>query len=757
MSASKPTLEDPLIAALPPNTDYITYLTILEYYLTPKNLPTLNRLLQEDDGTLASEIGWDLLKLVLPILRVEPSKARECLDTISRRGNPREVIVRVSEELANIGIDDEEEGDEADPTESSDGLPTFAGEAPRVHLGEMTLAGMPPLYKPEHGPQKHEDEEQMPDAAVEELKLQSLLSMLGLLHPRIKTPHPSRFLATSLPAALSAYRRLTMNAESTLAFLDTLAKLSGKQRPALPPRVSTNDALKQQSTTTGTRPVASAPLPDPESNSESTETSTATARVEAAINRRLLQAVLLEIIEEHTTASSEAQPPLTARLRVQYHPQSISSSRKEELDIVTNSEEIANADSLRSKFVTIGTDLKLDLRAETAKLLEPAIEDAEDEDEDEHEYPTSPSQVPISATGLLLLCNAREFAMARSGQNRPQSFQILTEETNKILELITHQYAVDPRLRQSPPALDCLLSLLYAIFCTPSSISSTIPEDSSIEDNFHAVLPNVFSLLKDIFTTCPDPDLRDNAHNISTHLVHRYFSPIAKSEIIRELLTDADIATLSPIHDTQVGNLKAIAVTWLKDEIYPTQPTLDLMRTQPTTNGGRGQGLPSSKILDLANLLFPVDSIPQPPPLPSQISTFTSTSDEHEHEHERQQAKQSPIATFAINLPFYISALNLLCLYYNTRHNGSDGGSGSDNDVLGAASQAHPFLATLRAWHVWLTHRVADLTTSTTTAAATGSDTVFDIDVDGDGIGVGIVDVFALEDVLSRAEEVLRE
>ena len=132
------TAEDPLVAALPPNTDYITYLTLLDYNLTPKNLPTLNRLLGEDDVTLAAEIGWDLLKLVLPMLRVEPTAAQECLDLIARRGNPREVIVRVSEEFERLGRHENE-----DEAEGDDGLPTFAGEAPRVHLGDMKLAGMP--------------------------------------------------------------------------------------------------------------------------------------------------------------------------------------------------------------------------------------------------------------------------------------------------------------------------------------------------------------------------------------------------------------------------------------------------------------------------------------------------------------------------------------------------------------------------------------------------------------------------------------
>ena len=290
-------VEDPLIAALPPNTDYITYLTILEYQLTPNNLPTLNRLLQDDDGTLAAEIGWDLLKLVLPILRVNPTSAKQCLDIIARRGNPREVIVRVAEELERLGQNDSDAGVDAD--EGEEGLITFAGEAPHVHLGNMTLQGMPPGRDvPEDVSQDHTKNTEEPDAAVEELKLQALLSMLSNLHPRIKTQYPSRFLATSLPAALTAYRNLSMSIESTLSFLNTLSKLAGKKRPTLPPRMSTSEVLK------------SALLPDPESKNDSSSAKSNTSEKEQAIIKRLLQAVLLEIIDEHNTASSEAQPPL---------------------------------------------------------------------------------------------------------------------------------------------------------------------------------------------------------------------------------------------------------------------------------------------------------------------------------------------------------------------------------------------------------------------------------------------------------------
>ena len=105
MSAPPDSPPDALVTALPPATDYITYLTLLEYQLTPENLPTLNTLLLADDGTLAEEIGWDLLKLVLPMLSEVPDEATRCLEIIAHRGNPREVVVKIAEELESLGRD----------------------------------------------------------------------------------------------------------------------------------------------------------------------------------------------------------------------------------------------------------------------------------------------------------------------------------------------------------------------------------------------------------------------------------------------------------------------------------------------------------------------------------------------------------------------------------------------------------------------------------------------------------------------------
>lgn len=272
--------DNPILKALPPETDYITYLTILEYQLTEQRLPSLLQVLQDD--TLTENIGWDLVHLLIPMLPA----SRSCLDVISRKGNPREVIIRVTELL-----------DALDPDGDEDELRTFEGEAERIHLGNMVLDGMPdqqPL-DPSH-PQKAEHEVSSTEA------FEVLLSMLSILHPRIKTKFPSRFLATSLPAALAAYRRI-VSAETTLVFLDFLTKVSGRQKPTLPPRGSDSDAPSQP---------AQVSLPDPEAD-VSTQ---AISAEEKALIQRLIQAVILEICEDYATALGGQPSGLSWSVRV---------------------------------------------------------------------------------------------------------------------------------------------------------------------------------------------------------------------------------------------------------------------------------------------------------------------------------------------------------------------------------------------------------------------------------------------------------
>ena len=205
---------NPLIAALPPQTDYLTYLTIVEYNLDKGQLGTLHTILQ--DTTLTTNIGWDLVHLLLPLL----PESELCLQDIAFLGNPRETVLKVAELLEDLGRPE----DDSDSIAGDEDLEERLDDQPAGQSTERQATNLPSL------------------------QFQSLLHMLCVLHPRIQTKKPSRFLNTSLKAVIIAFINLqnasgpgdsTETLESGMrAILMLIKSLSGSSRPHLPPRKS---------------------------------------------------------------------------------------------------------------------------------------------------------------------------------------------------------------------------------------------------------------------------------------------------------------------------------------------------------------------------------------------------------------------------------------------------------------------------------------------------------------------------------------
>jgi len=267
--------EDPLVQALPPATDYLTYLTLLEYQLTPARLPLLHKLLQNE--TLTTNIGWDLVQLLLPML----PESQECLQDVARLGNPREVILRVSDALMKLQPEDEDE--EEEPEESNDKAIEGEEKEPKGKRWKL------PRYI---------------------VQFNCLMGMLSVLHSRIKTKYPSRFLATSIQAALEAYTTMPTN-ETTTAFLEFLRDVSPRKRPALPPRGASESTIVR---------VSQASAPDPEAEMSSNDSSTA----EQELLKKLLQFGLIELLKSYMlsfTSATDSGMCWTVRLQEKLHPQ----------------------------------------------------------------------------------------------------------------------------------------------------------------------------------------------------------------------------------------------------------------------------------------------------------------------------------------------------------------------------------------------------------------------------------------------------
>lgn len=159
-----------LIESKPPATDRFTYLTIIDKSLSPEVLPALHEILQ--DVELTGDIGWDLVEMLIAV-----PGSDECLRTIARLGNPREVILKVLQVM--------------------DGLES----GPAADKAFVTLCGM-----------------------------------LGVLHARLQVKAPSRFLHTTLETVYHSYN--AASPEATAAVIALIGSMSGQKRPPLSTRQS---------------------------------------------------------------------------------------------------------------------------------------------------------------------------------------------------------------------------------------------------------------------------------------------------------------------------------------------------------------------------------------------------------------------------------------------------------------------------------------------------------------------------------------
>jgi hypothetical protein len=275
--------------ARPPATDRFTYLTIIEANLCREVLPTLNEVLQ--DAELTQEIGWDLVNNLASL-----PGAEDCLETVARLGNPREVILKVLEtlELLGEGEAEEEEGEEEQEEDTKD-----------------------PVVSSTH-------------------KFITLLGMLAILHKRIKTKYPSRFLAQTLQTVYSTYRP---NQEMTASVINLIHSLSPHRRPPLPSRKSSvNVANPDQDGD------ASKNAPDPEADRDEREDDPS----EVELQQKLLLSFATCILEAYVNGNDMAW---AARLLEFYNPDKIVPGRRTLMAAFREEQELLARDAIVGKLV----------------------------------------------------------------------------------------------------------------------------------------------------------------------------------------------------------------------------------------------------------------------------------------------------------------------------------------------------------------------------------------------------------------------
>ncbi|CAN9119925.1 unnamed protein product [Alternaria alternata] len=445
--------EHPLLASRPPVTDPITYLTIIEYNLTEENLPVLHEVLQDAELTATIDIA--------------------------AKGNPRECVLKVTEALRLLEF--EEPHDHTDG-EEDDAEASERTKAAEVGMGESSTS---PAFQPAVVP------------PLPVLKFEVLLTILATLHRRVKTKYPSRFLSTSLQAALLAYNRANTHIEDlTLSAVKFVKTLSGMKRPHLPSRRSSGNLLRVNTNQSE---------PDPEAQSD------APTNEENDLVNRLLQSFLTHILEEYVflLLTSDDDVP----------------------DRFADDEDLTSRVAILGQIVALSQDLGLKYE----ELLR-TVMDTEDEKRGipgtEDEPPAAAADIPLSRTGALILVAAQSVKQelyAASHTNQSLSTDIFPGHAtilgNFIGTLGQQTVGMEPEA-----LLDTVLTF-GLIALQHNNIGE--PKD---DESFAQYLQTI-SLIS---ANSPSPSLRGHAHYLTTTVLRSH-----PHDLVRLTFHPRHIRTLS--------------------------------------------------------------------------------------------------------------------------------------------------------------------------------------------------------------------
>ncbi|KAK5136941.1 hypothetical protein LTR08_001448 [Meristemomyces frigidus] len=600
--------ESPLMKALPPESDYLTYLTIVEYNLTQENLPILHKVLQ--DQTLTTNIGWDLVHLLVPHL----PDSEQCLQDVARLGNPREVILKVTESLRLI-----EHGESDDAPEGP--IDALAGATDSRARAESSTYPVKTAPTESAGtrPGSSQMVERPPPPPLAVSQFIALLSMISILHPRIKTKYPSRFLSTTLQAILASFSNADSHREElVLAIVKVVKSVMGIQRPALPSRRSSGM-------------MSSAPTVTADAVADPEGTVAAAAELspeETAMQLKLLQSFVTHVVEEYMlNLPGEDDVPGMAwcsRVMEKLHPERVIPETPTFSKRFGEEEKLHRRIDAIGQIVTLAQDLKLTDKAllSAARTVEKVPAATHDEDEP----PASADDIPLSRLGSLLLYTSSRAASilydtGKLASNEP--FALFPDHQDLLKYCLSSPAHGTGTLGTEPEALvDAVLVL--GIVCLEHD---TIGEPES-DEQFNEYL-QITALLS---SNCPSPTLRGHAHYLTTTLLRSQPDDNARLAFIRDTLEHCPFE-----------NLKVSAVGWIKGETIEANP--------PTPHSHYDQHEPSSifatslAIDSLAPFLFP------------SLHTELITA-----------PLQDAWITFQTNVSFYLSSLNFAYLLLCAKH-----------------------------------------------------------------------------------------
>ncbi|KAI1144427.1 DUF1760-domain-containing protein [Hypoxylon sp. FL0543] len=456
--------------------DRFTYLTVLQYHVTsPEVLPALNEVLQDAD--LTQEIGWDLVQM---LLNIEGSET--CLETVARLGNPREVVIKIMEALEGLAV--------------------------AWHDEVIVDADDPGV---------------IPDSKIPG-KFITLLGMLAILHQRIKTKYPSRFLGPTLVKVFEAYQPMP---EMTASVINLVYSLSGKKRPPLPNRKSSINVLNPDQDGD-----ASKNAPDPEAEQEDPK--------EEAMQQKLLQAFVTCILQRYVNAYDMLWSP---RLLEVYNPERTVPGKKTLTEAFRENEELQKRDAVVGHLVALLSDLGLSQCP--AEFVKGTFEGPVHTDPlaafDDF---SSADDIHLSPGGTVCLIAYWIFSKDVFGSDSPQPEMHIFPDHASILGRFLGR-EVQSEILSSPGIADALLAIGLGL--QHRNLIRTDEEANLMAYHHNLTLISVFH---------PDIQVRDAATRFAGSLLHSEPDDHARLEILEDLLENCMFASL-----------KACAVTWLKEEL----------------------------------------------------------------------------------------------------------------------------------------------------------------------------------------------
>jgi hypothetical protein len=581
--------QSPWFQLKPPVTDYMTYLTFIEHNLTEENLPILHQVLQ--DTELNVGIGWDLVHLLMPLVPA----SEECLLDVARLGNPREVVLKVSEALRLIEFNDPNttSGAESDAEEKFKNV-SIAESSKIGSLNDPTTASAEPALP------------------LPIQQFQVLLSMLSVLHPRIKTKYPSRFLSTTLQGVLAAYSRTSQcQDELTYEVVKFVKTVGGAKRPHLPPRTRSSQILSSYSEFAAPDPEAQPELPSIE---------------ETSMQIRLLQSFLTHILEDYMLSlKSENDVPglaWSSRLQEKLHPERTPKVPEK----ISLTDQFGQSESLKISSATVGSIVALaqDLDLKSQELYDVIVDPKPEitgEEDNEDEPPSSPKDIPFSKSGALFLLAARKAMEAL--YDRPVS-------TPEISIFPEHAAIVENFVggaSRSTMGLEPEALIDTVLFLGLLALEEDAVGEPNSDESFCQYLQNT-SLLS---ANTPSPTLRYHAYYLTSTVLRSHPHDLVRLSFIRDTLEHCPYE-----------NLKTSAVGWLKGETIEAN--------SPSPPPASDSDTPSIFATPVAL------STISPFLFPDLTDNFTGSTLHDSH------------IQFKANLSFYLAALNFYYLLLIAKH-----------------------------------------------------------------------------------------